>query len=301
MLSRLKAWLLRTYVRTPEHPTKYRIVRWLGRNLFPQDGIWCQVYPGFRWLLHPRDWIEYSLLRGGAYEPHTLDFLAANLSEGDAALLAGVNFGLHVAAAARAVGALGTVIGVEPQPRAMLRAAENLRANGLLDRVRLLNAALGSEEALAPMAWSAPENPGAASLLDQGAGFVTPLLRLSRVIEGLSPKRLRLLLLDVQGFESQALSGLDADQTPDILVVEVENEFLRRANMTSEGLLNQLEGMGYALHTVDGAEAAKDATEFPENNVIAVKPEARVVWKGTTAARVSSAKTHGFEDSLLKR
>ncbi len=212
MISWLRTRLLRAYMRTPEHPAKYRIVRWLGRHVFPDNGIDCVVYPNIRLALHPRDWIEYLLLRGAAYEPRTLDFLANNLTEGDAALLAGVNFGLHVAVAARAVGASGTVIGVEPQPRALLRAAENLRTNGLLDRVRLVSAALGNDETFAPMAWSAPDNPGAASLLDEGAGFVTPIVRLSRLIEAIAPKPLRILLLDVQGFEARVLGGLDRAQ-----------------------------------------------------------------------------------------
>ena len=110
--------LLLRYIRSPEHPGKYRFVQWLGRHVVPSDGLVAEVDPRVRLSLHPRDWIEYALIREGRYEPLTLAFLARNLRLADTALLAGVNNGLHVIVAARAVGQEGCVIGVEPQPAA---------------------------------------------------------------------------------------------------------------------------------------------------------------------------------------
>ena len=67
--------LLRAYAQTPEHPTKYRMIRWLGRHVFPTDGIKHRAYRDIKLYLHPRDWLEYWLLRGEAYEPLTLKFI----------------------------------------------------------------------------------------------------------------------------------------------------------------------------------------------------------------------------------
>jgi hypothetical protein len=158
VLTHLRDALLAAYVRGPDHPMKYRVVQWLGRRVIPERGIRAPAHPDLELYLHPRDWIEYQLLRGGRYEPLTLAFLSANLRPGDAAVLAGVNFGQHVAVAARAVGPSGLVVGVEPQPAALLRAARNLRLNGLAAQVRLVSAALGRTDALLPMRWSQPEN-----------------------------------------------------------------------------------------------------------------------------------------------
>ena len=49
---------------------------------------------GLRLYLHPRDWIEYLLLRGDDYEPRTLDFLSANLRPGDGAIVKFVSLAL---------------------------------------------------------------------------------------------------------------------------------------------------------------------------------------------------------------
>ncbi len=270
--------LLRAYAQTPEHPTKYRMVRWLGRHLFPADGIEHRAYQDIKLYLHPRDWLEYWLLRGEEYEPLTLKFMERNLHAGDIAILAGVNFGLHVAVAARAVGDEGRVIGIEPQPAALLRATQNLRLNKLLHRVSLISVALGAREDLVHMAWPASANSGTASLLDNGAGLSVSVMPLSHVIKTQKCSKVRLLLLDVQGYEPQALAGLNEDCRPEILLVEIDPEFLRKAKTSSASLLQQIIDLGYSLHSLDGTRESPNCESFPERNVVCLRESVEVSW-----------------------
>ncbi len=274
----VRTTLLRAYAQTPEHPAKYRTIRWLGRNVFPADGIQHRAYQDIKLYLHPRDWLEYWLLKGEEYEPLTLKLIEQNLRHGDVAILAGVNFGLHVAIAAQAVGAEGRVIGIEPQPAALLRAVQNLRLNNLLDRVTLVSVALGAGEDLVHMAWPTSANSGTASLLDQGEGVSVSVMPLSQVIKAQKCKKVRLLLLDVQGYESEVLAGLDQDCLPDILIVEIDPEFLKRANTTSDFLLKQIVNLGYSLHSLSGSHETPDSESFPERNVICLKEDVEVSW-----------------------
>ena len=274
----IRTTLLRAYAQTPEHPTKYRMIRWLGRRVYPADGIQHRAYEDIQLYLHPQDWIEYWLLRGDDYEPLTLKFLEQNLQQGDVAILAGVNFGLHVAVAARAVGDEGKVIGIEPQPAALLRAAQNLRLNNLLDRVSLVSVALGANEELIHMAWPEAANAGTASLLDNGAGLTVSIKPLAAIIKAQKSPTVRLLLLDVQGYEAQALAGLSDDCLPEILVVEIDPEFLQRADTTSAALLKQIADLGYSLHWLDGTPASVDSESFPERNAIGVRNGVVVTW-----------------------
>ncbi len=274
----IRTTLLRAYAQTPEHPAKYRMVRWLGRRVFPEDGITHRAYEDIQLYLHPRDWIEYWLLRGDDYEPLTLKFMEQNLRRGDVAILAGVNFGLHVAVAARAVGDEGRVLGIEPQPAALLRAAKNLRLNNLLHRVTLVSVAIGDREDLVPMAWPSSENAGTASLLDEGAGLVVSIRPLSEIIKAQGRGKVRLMLLDVQGYEAQALAGLNEDCLPEILIVEIDPEFLRRAKTTAAKLLQQIAELGYSLHSLDGTVETPASESFSERNVIGVRKDATVTW-----------------------
>jgi FkbM family methyltransferase len=253
------------------------VVQWLGRHVVSSDGIVAEVNPRVQLSLHPRDWIEYLLIREGIYEPLTLAFLSQNLRTSDNALLAGVNNGLHVIVAARAVGENGRVIGVDPQPAALLRARRNIDLNGLAGPVRLLSAALGAETALMHMPWADAGNQGAASLLDSGPGLEVPLVTLAAVVEALCPGRVRLMLLDVQGYEGPALQGLKHHR-PELLVIEDSDEYLQRAGTSRAELYAQLREMGYALRDVFGGEINESGPVPAECNVVAVHRDVKVNW-----------------------
>jgi FkbM family methyltransferase len=269
--------LLLRYMRSPEHPGKYRVVQWLGRNVIPAQGIVAEVNPRVRLSLHPRDWIEYLLLRDGRYEPLTLAFLSRNLRTSDKALLAGVNNGLHVIVAARAVGENGRVIGVDPQPAALLRARRNIDLNGVAGPVRLLSAALGAESALTHMPWADPENLGAASLLDSGAGIEVPVVTIAAVVEALCSSTVRLMLLDVQGYEGPALRGLKQHR-PELLIVEDSEEYLARAGSSRAHLYSLMREMEYTLHDVFGNEIVESSPLPAEYNVVGVGRGVDVNW-----------------------
>jgi len=278
MLGCIRDGFLRLYMKTPEHPMKYRFVRWLGQNVFPLRGVQKVVYPDLRLWLHPRDWIEYLLLRGDKYEPLTLDFLMANLHTGDYAALAGVNFGQHVAVAARAVGPTGRVLGVEPQPRALAKAWDNLQLNRLSGCVTMVSSALGSRNEMVTMAWSDQGNAGAASLLDEGSGLTVHVTPLPRILQAVGINQVRMFLLDVQGFEAHVIQGMEGGPLPEIIVVEVDDLFVERAGTTPVQLLHQIKGLGYELFSIDGRPVVPENAELPERNVVGLRPGVTAVW-----------------------
>jgi FkbM family methyltransferase len=274
----MRSSVIAKYLRWPEHPGKLRVVRALARTVIPEAGVVAPVHGGIRLCLHPRDWIEYLLLRGIPYEPLTLQFIRANLRPGDGAVLAGVNFGLHVAVAAMAVSAEGLVVGVEPQPAALVRARRNLALNELTPQVHLVAAALGRAAKLIPMAWSNPENAGAASLLDEGHGVVVPMIRLGEVLPLLGNRRFRLLLLDVQGYEEEVLAGAELHAGPELMIVELDPEFLARAGSVASRVAERLTAAGYDLFDVYGNHDLTSLVELPERNLVAVKRGVTVRW-----------------------
>jgi len=266
----LRDRVLRRYIAAPEHPMKYRFVRWLGRHAMPADGIVASVHPGVMLWLNPVDWIEYLMLREGSYEPLTLDFIQRNLRPAESALVAGVNNGLHAIVAARAVGPSGKVLGCEPQPGALLKARLNMALNGMSDGpLHLVATALGSDRGVAPMAWSAPDNPGRASLLTPGPGFIAPLLSLAEVAAALAIDPLRLLLLDVQGFEMQVLAGLGTLR-PEILIIEDDPAYAAEPVAARQALYRRLRELGYSLRDLHGNPVAAPDAQLAERNLVGV-------------------------------
>lgn len=264
--------LYRTYVRAPDHPFKLRIERWLGASCLPAAGGTFDVDGGITLQLHPRDWIEYVLIREGRYEPLTLRFIQANLRAGQSAMLAGINFGLHVVLTSRQVGASGRVVGVDPQIQALRRTRDHLALNGAPPNVRLVPAALGRQHGVVTIDDPPADNAGNSNLRTPGSGPVcvlcAPIGDLWRSIHPgeASPD---LLLLDVEGFEAEVLAGFDEPFRPGLIVIELRDDFLRQMGSSVARVSAQLNDMGYALHTLDGRRAGP-GDELPEHNAIAV-------------------------------
>ena len=264
----------RAYVRAPSHPAKLRVERWLAGALLPAKGGVFEVDGDVRLRLHPRDWIEYVLIRDAEYEPLTLKFLQQTLRNGGTAMLAGTNFGLHVVVASRAVGPTGLVVGVDPQLQALSRTRASLALNGSHPNVRLVAAALGARGELLVIDDPPDANAGSANLRQPGQGPMCAVtMRPGDVWRALGHARSSpdLLLLDVEGFEGNVLDGFDPSFRPRTLVIEIWEPFLREVGSSKERVYSQLREMGYRLLTIDGREAS-ETTDLPEHNLVAVQP-----------------------------
>jgi len=259
------------YLRRPEHPAKRRLERLLAARL-PSAGIVVDVSHGVRLRLRPHDWIEYVLLKDGAYEPLTLTFIERNLAPGDGAVLAGVNLGLHVVVASRAAGPAGRVLGVDPQWSALERTAEHLRLNACPPNTRLAAAALGRAEGMVVLNPPPEDNAGTAHLRTPGRGpFCAPVMPLPRAWQHAweQTSAPRLALIDVEGYETEVLAGLDPAFRPDLLVVEEYDEFLRAMGSSAAHLRSTLAELGYTLSTISG-QPLSSPSQLPEHNIVAV-------------------------------
>ncbi len=275
------------YARGPEHRGKRRLIRLAANRLLPTEGVIAEAHPGVRLFLHPRDWIEFVLLTTGQYEPVTLRWIEANLAAGDVAVLAGVNFGLHVTVAARRVGPTGLVVGVEPQPAALLRASANLHLNGVAGQVRLVTAAVGDGERLLQMPWPSADNAGAASFLrGDPADLTVPVFPTWQIVRRVTDRSVRLMLLDVEGYEWFALRGLIGAPLPELLVVEMIPALGRAAGVESAQIYALIRDLGYELYDLTGRPVASDADPLVEANLAAVRSGVRVQWPptGSTAS-----------------
>lgn len=149
----------------------------------------------------------------GSYDLILCDYLKRCLSPGDIVLDVGANVGYVSAVAASCAGTTGEVHGFEPLPVCF----ERLRVLSALNpqyRFVFNNVALGDREDVLPISYDPNGQSRNATLVPgerTGVTVQVPVRRLDDYIRDhvSSPERIKLIKIDVEGFEFPVLRGLE--------------------------------------------------------------------------------------------
>ncbi|HLK88457.1 MAG TPA: FkbM family methyltransferase [Polyangia bacterium] len=172
------------------------------------------------------------------------------LSPGDVFVDGGANIGLFTLAAAAQVGATGKVVSFEPAREVRMRLTQNVALNRL-SQVQIVPFALSSGPGEA--AFRSFEIAGAGlnhlapSEGESGTVESVTLTTLDAVLGPTDRRRLALVKLDLEGAEHAALLGAAEilQQVRPHLIIEIEDEHLRRLGSSAAQVLALLEGLGY--------------------------------------------------------
>jgi FkbM family methyltransferase len=263
---------LLAYARAFEHPCKIRILKWLIRGL-AAGRIEVQQAGGAVLAVDPDDYIGWQIFKTGRYEPASVG-LARRILAGEPGLF--VDVGAHVGWYCLAVAPIAgvTAIGIEPDSASCTALRANVARNGLRN-VIVCNTAVGPLSALLPMSRRAPGNSGtfAVDAGEPACGAerywvgATPLqVLLERLVR--PPVRPVLLKVDIEGYEPQALAGLDFDGPfrPKNILLECEPQISSSGWETVDEVTAFFSARGYALHDVLGRPIAS-AQVLPEANL----------------------------------
>jgi len=261
------------YGRAFEHPCKIRLIRFLIR-LLAAGRVQVRHAPGAVIAVDPADYIGWAVFRTGYYEPATLD-LALRIMATEPGLFVdvGANFGWYTCAVASIAGA--TVISIEPDCEncAFLRA--NIALNGFRNVV-VFSGAVGPSPAVLPMSRRSSANSGTVAVLgpdelasaqDRHWVAATALdILLARLVRPAA--RLVLMKIDVEGFEPQALAGLDFNGPfrPKNILLECDRALSIPRWGSRDKLATFFADRGYELLDVFGRPLAGEGA-LPEENV----------------------------------
>jgi FkbM family methyltransferase len=157
------------------------------------------------------------------YEPGATRLVLDTLSPGDVFVDIGANSGYFTVLAALRVGAPGQVFAFEPNPRVRRQLERHVELNAVSDRVTVSDLALADRDRddgqLFVSCW--PENDGIASLTPAAETVARGGLRDDRSVavrvrrfdgwaQSVQLPRIDLLKIDVEGAETQVLSGMSA-------------------------------------------------------------------------------------------
>lgn len=165
--------------------------------------------PDARIVVDQGDFVGRSIYLFGDLDPKVTWFCRAVLRQGDNLLDIGSNHGLIAVVGSQIVGPSGVVHAFEPQSQLCERILQSAQLNGATN-IFVHPTALGEADGELSL-YVPPENGGAASFNREhealGYRQVVPVARLDDFANALRLDTVRLMKIDVEGFEAQVLRG----------------------------------------------------------------------------------------------
>lgn len=263
--------LYRALLRGPKFRGRHRLEGLLRQMLAPPADA---APEGLRMQLDAQEWLQIGLLGGEEQEPRTIVLQKRLLRPGDTSIDIGAHVGFHALVAARCVGPTGQVIAVDPQPYNADRILTNSALNGL-DNIVVVVAAAGAKPGFIELHNQKASDKARLTALGDGVGdlparFEVPLITLDELAGRRGLARVRLLKIDVEGYEAEVLAG--AAET-----LRVTDHVIFECLPDTDGsetarIVETLTAAGFALRQVDGSPWAP-GTEAIESNVWACRPD----------------------------
>lgn len=220
------------------------LVAWRRGLVTPPRGLHRGEVDGLTLVGDAADHTHRKML-AGSYEPSLRRLVHEVLRPGDAVVDVGAHIGWFTLLAAASVGPTGAVRSFEPFPSSFALLERNVRDDGLA-QVQVQQVAVGAEAGslrLGPQAGSDSGSVSAAAGAGEG-GLEVPVATLDDLLaEGTThagiAAPLRLLKLDVEGYEPEVLAGAPATLARcEVLLYEVNRPALAALGH-DEGALRQ--------------------------------------------------------------
>jgi len=268
-----------------ESPHKVKnVIYFVARYLLQRKYLVARA-PAFdlRFRFRIEDAIGRWIFKRGSYEAELTEFITHNveLNDDSVCIDVGANIGWYTLTLARTAKKRVSILAFEPDPLNFKLLSENISLNGC-SAVRAIQKAVSDSEETRTLYLYANKNRGRHSLLPintQGTVEVqTIALDVFLEREGVDPRRVAFMKIDVEGYEFHVLNGAKRLLTTVPLVLcEYSPGYMRHGGSDPQSVVSLFREMNYlphalqngALHRIAFADLA--ATESNDINVFWVK------------------------------
>lgn len=278
----MRRFLLNSVLALPRFPGHGRLLRLVRNGCYqPYERT---LDRSLRMELDVFEWTQLTMAAGRYTEPKTVDLIRRLLSAGDVFIDVGAHVGTMGLVARQCVGPAGRVLAVEPQPYNCQRILRNWELNGF-DNLTLLVAAAGAVEGSVSLPQQSATDKSRLSLAlpmpdALGLNFTVPMVTLASTITQQRLERIRLLKIDVEGYELEVLRGLGSaahrveNIVFEVLAIPDAQPNGNGAALDSMATMNWCMSHGFELVTVLG-EAWDGKLPVPESNLWARRSAAK--------------------------
>lgn len=214
-----------------------------------------------RYLIDPVSNLGFKLLNNGTYEPEMTDTIKTILKEDDTFIDVGSNEGFFSVLGSKLCGDKGKVYAIEPQKRLWNVIIMNSLLNNCMN-IQVIPFGLGSSDKETYINLYSSLNTGA-STYSSFYNFTISFKRIRRLLygrqksktikldnfENVFPTKIKLLKIDIEGFEFEALRGskrLLLNRAFENILVEFHPEVLSTLGQSEADIHQYLEEFGYS-------------------------------------------------------
>ncbi|MCX6924886.1 MAG: FkbM family methyltransferase [Verrucomicrobia bacterium] len=208
-----------------------------------------------KFFIDPVSIFASGLLSKDGYEPDMVNTLRSILRVGDTFLDIGANEGYFSIMAAQIVGLSGTVISVEPQTRLQSVLFRNILENSAYN-VNIFQRVISDSIGVGTLSLAPDVNTGSSGLFRATKYAVptelVPQTTLTQFLHLLRVDRIRLMKVDVEGFEHEVVLGsreVFANGLIENLALELHPAVLKRRCKLESDILDFLSASGYRRNT----------------------------------------------------
>jgi len=204
-----------------------------------------------KFFIDPLSNFGEGILSESGYEPQLADSLKKILKEGDTFLDVGANEGFFSILASKLVNVTGNVVSIEPQSRLQRVIFRNMLENSAYN-INILQRAISDSIGTAILSLSPDMNTGSSGIFRltqyEVPTEMIPQITLSELLRLLRVDRIKLMKIDVEGFEYEAILGSKDVFRGNIIeniALELHPTILQRRGKSESDILDFLTENGY--------------------------------------------------------
>lgn len=271
---------------------------------------WRRVPAGFWMYINPNEWHGRTVMMG-YYESHLVYCITQLVRKGDVCIDIGANQGYITLHFARAVGANGTVIAIEPIRAIYERLVQNVQRNGF-NQVICVNVAAGDRHGTAEI-WFNTTETGYSSMYHRSSEACTREIVIIKPVDDVAEETIKnkhkdhivFSKIDTEGYEPSVLDGMHKllTQTQPIIWIEVNPPLLAKGGYTVKDIEQRLNKAGYRFfkpsfhRNILGIPSVRlipcpDLVSLPthkDTNILAVAPGS-AAWERLQASKIRLVK-----------
>ncbi len=250
-----------------------------SRDLKVFNGMKLRCYPNSRGA-------AMMIYSGGWYDYDDMDFVRRYLRPGDAVLDIGANIGVYTLLSASIIGPTGKIVAYEPNGESFERLLENIKINGLENRVDARRVAVGETRGSVKFHKKQDVSNRIAhageSAKEPDAFEEVPCVVLD---EELRQTPFTLGKIDIEGAEMMAFRGATQmlrEGNPPVWLMELKDRLLRPFGTSAREVADLLDQSGYQLATYEADRRELVLLDDPRNydgNALAIHRTAMEIVK----------------------